>query len=320
MPGRIRKNFHDYWYGNPEVHLGDDVDDTPVNCWNKNGGLRKIRVDFLNSAFDLYTNAITNARKHSTRSKELEKEMHTCANAGYWMFGVTSLYDAFKHLEKYNAWSAEDTWGYHGTLVKKSDTSLYPTAAVSFLEKFEEINKDAVEACSKVSGQMEELLKYQEKGRDLTKQETRTVAEILEKIKKGSENAEKILWLSGRALDALEAQNYKGKLEAFVRIVDKCQNCAEAFTKGIGKVMKGVDLANEGTEVYNLYLENKEGMSEEAAVMLTLITRAVKLVPIFGEMYAAALEALPAVMTVAQEHADEIKLTMVRLGFEPSLY
>jgi len=133
----------------------------------------------------------------------------------------------------------------------------------------------------------------------------------LEKIKKGSENAEKILWLSGRALDALEAQNYKG---------NKCQNCAEAFTKGIGKVMKGVDLANEGTEVYNLYLENKEGMSEEAAVMLTLITRAVKLVPIFGEMYAAALEALPAVMTVAQQHADEIKLTMVRLGFEPSLY
>jgi hypothetical protein len=321
MPGPIQKSFHDYWWGTQRAHLGDNPEDTPICCWRNSGGLRTVWIDFLNGAFDLYYNAMKNAGDHPTRSKELQKLIQSCANSGYWMPGVTSLYDAFQHITKYNAWKTEDYRQYEGSLITKATWS-YPTSAVHFFEKYEEINKEAVEASGAIPDQMKKLLEFKNKSeecKDLTKEETRKATEILEKIKKGSDKAETILWLSGKLIEAVDAQGYKGKVEEFMRVVDKCHRCAEAFTRNIGKVMTGVDLAQEGTEVYNLYLENRKGMSDDAAVMLTLITKAMEYVPIFGQMYAAALEAIPAASAVAQGHADQIRLAMVQLGFENTL-
>jgi hypothetical protein len=196
------------------------------------------------------------------------------------------------------------------------------TAGVNFLTAFDAKCQKSMEAILAFESQAQKLNDAGELDK-LTEEGVRSrgvrIAEIIKDIHEKAEDAEKFLWWTARSTEALDSLRFAfgSDWEAFAKAAEACEKCHGYLEKFGGPLGKGVGAADNIVKGYETYQRaTRAGFSEGAAAAIATLQKAMEFVPVFGELYANVLGAVPEITQLAQNHVDEIRNAALQLGLQ----
>jgi hypothetical protein len=148
MPG-----FYSYWHADAKAEIKSDH---APKAWQNGMGQKKL--DYLNTAFEVYFNARSNLKECSDtkRRSQMVEDLEKVAASGWSVYGVSNLKAAFEHLAKNDRWNDERFKQYE--CGKTARWGLYhiafpPMAAVQFFEALDDKLKESHDFCDKLDSE-----------------------------------------------------------------------------------------------------------------------------------------------------------------------
>jgi hypothetical protein len=295
-------SFNDYWLAREKAFV------KPEQCraWKNLDAFHQNSLDCLNKAFETYYIARKNLElcQDSKEKGPMVSELEECAKVGgSWIIGSRSLKQAFEHFAKYGNWTDDALDVYYAKPWSLwSGIDHYTkgvTAGVNFLTAFDAKCQKSMEAILAFESQAQKLNDAGELDK-LTEEGVRSrgvrIAEIIKDIHEKAEDAEKFLWWTARSTEALDSLRFAfgSDWEAFAKAAEACEKCHGYLEKFGGPLGKGVGAADNIVKGYETYQRaTRAGFSEGAAAAIATLQKAMEFVPVFGELYANVLGAVP---------------------------
>ncbi|MCZ2151045.1 MAG: hypothetical protein LC126_25135 [Bryobacterales bacterium] len=246
-------------------------------------------LELTNRAFRIYRDARRTVDQAPTKLKwRMFSDLVSAAGEGVWLpgLGPGDLYGAFKHLEENNGkWVDETFTNYCGPHITGALNA--PRAITNWLCAVDKRAGTLEQAYKNFDAYARQAAAAKSAGR------WKEIGEAVDNIQKGAEWAEPCLWVAGAS---------RG-----IQVSEKLMTIHGAFGKWVEAVgdihsfaSKYLDAAYGGTS------------SGGAAALAALGILFKKALPILGDVYAGALECVPALIRWAQNIRDERELAIAR--------